>query len=87
MRFLQCVVRPSSRHLRSQSNGREHCAREPEAEVPQRLPARDGLGQAFGQFIECVVHNLSFLLVWFLFCRFSYFARHALAAKKAAGMG
>jgi len=31
-----------------QSDGREHCAREPEAEVPQRLPARDGLGQALG---------------------------------------
>ena len=56
-----------SLRLGSQSDGREHCAREPEAEVPQRLPARDGLGQAFGQFIEFVVHTFLSLLAWFCF--------------------
>jgi len=49
--------------LGSQSDGCEHCAREPEAEVPQRLPARDRLGQVFGQFIEFVIHRFAFILM------------------------
>jgi hypothetical protein len=34
-----------------------------EAEFFQRLPARDGLGQSLGQFIEYVVHDLPFDLL------------------------
>src|SRR5437773_220748 len=42
-------------------------SRETGAEFLQRASPRDGLGQAFGQFIEFVVHNFPFILVWFWF--------------------
>jgi hypothetical protein len=31
------------------------------AQTPERLPARGGLGQTFGQFIELVVHSFPFV--------------------------
>jgi hypothetical protein len=39
-------------------------ARETDAEFLQRAAARDGLGQAFGEFIEFVVHNSPFLIIF-----------------------
>ncbi|HYV32706.1 MAG TPA: hypothetical protein VEO53_16575 [Candidatus Binatia bacterium] len=50
-----CVVR------HTQQGERE--ARESEAEFLQRGAARHGLGHAFGQFIEFIVHNFAFILM------------------------
>ena len=52
----------------AQPQRRQRDAGEAEAELLQRPAPRDGLGKAFGQFIEFVVHNFPFgLLVVFLF--------------------
>ena len=51
-----CIVRQPQRGQRD--------TRETEPEFLQRSAPRDGLGQAFGQFIEFVVHNFAFVLVW-----------------------
>jgi len=40
-----------------QAEAGQHHARQTEAEFLQRLPPGDGLGHAFGQFIEFVVHS------------------------------
>ena len=40
--------------------GQRHAC-QAEAEFPERLPARDRLGQAFGEFIEFVVHTFPFV--------------------------
>jgi hypothetical protein len=37
-------------------------AREADAEFLQRRATRDGLGQAFREFIEVIVHTLAFLV-------------------------
>ena len=42
----------------------ESDSRQADAEFLQRPAPRDGLGQALGQFIEFVVHNLPFVLVY-----------------------
>jgi len=44
-----------------QSERGQQRSREAGAEAPERLPTRDGLGQALGQFIELVVHNFPFV--------------------------
>jgi len=44
-----------------ESHRRQHETRQACAEAPQCLTARDGLGQALGQFIEFVVHNFPFV--------------------------
>jgi len=43
-----------------QPEGGEHDTREAGAEFLQRPSARDGLGQALGQFIEFIIHNFPF---------------------------
>jgi len=54
--FVRCRGTP-------QPEARERHAGQAEAEFLQRLPSGDGLGHAFGQFIELVVHN-SLSLYW-----------------------
>jgi hypothetical protein len=46
--------------VRQPETGQRH-SREADAEFLKRRAARDGLGHAFGQFIEFVVHDFSFL--------------------------
>ena len=58
------------RLVRQPKTGQRH-ARETDAEFLQRPAARDRLSQAFGQFIEFVVHNFPFVL---LFCFSALFA-------------
>ena len=47
------------RFVREAEAGQRH-ARHAKAEFFQRLPARNGLGHALGQFIEFVVHSFPF---------------------------
>ena len=42
-------------------------AGEPDAEFLEHAAPRDGLSHVLGQFIEFVVHNFPFILVWFRF--------------------
>jgi hypothetical protein len=46
--------------FRQAETGQRH-AREPKAEFLQRRPTRGGLSQAFGEFIEFVVHHFVFV--------------------------
>ena len=56
---LPAIPRPRFRPVRQPEAGQRH-AREAEPEFLQRRAAGDGLGQAFGEFIEFVVHNSLF---------------------------
>ena len=53
------LTRPGLRPVGQPEAGQRH-AGEADAEFLQRRAARDGLGQALGQFIELVVHNVPF---------------------------
>jgi hypothetical protein len=57
-----------------------------DAESPQGLPPRDGLGQVFGEIIELVVHNLGFLSgFWFLILVWSC-GENVFAHREACGV-
>jgi len=53
-----------SRQRAADSDGRGHSCQKASAEFLQRGAARDGLGHAFCEFIELIVHTFPFVMTF-----------------------